>query len=255
MPTNEPTIKPLPEGTFQLPIGFTEPNGTVHKTFSLKPMTGRVEEAMSDKKIRTNMGAIVTALIHGVIEMDSLGRKFTKLDAKGLKNPDRDFIIYQNYLNSIGETAEWQEKCPACGEIHNLSVDMSGLEVTYLEDNDPQEFKVTLPHGVEDSEGKLHKELTLSIPDGFAQELFIKELQENPARAVSTLMSQTTENIEGMASWNVDHFRDLSKKDRNIVQKAFTQIEAGVNFDVATECPHCSHEYGTQVPINQLMGE
>lgn len=255
MPQNEPTLKELPEGTFELPIGYTDLKGDFHKTFTLKPMTGITEEAMLDKKIRTNPSKVLTALITGVVDGMGTLKKFKKEDAKALYNPDRDFILVQNYLNSIGEEAEWVEKCPRCGEQNNLSVDMTQIPVTYLTEEDEKTFKVTLKHGVVDSEGVYHKELTMGIPDGFTQEGFLAMMQENLSRAVSFLMSSTTEDIEGMERWSEDNFRALTMKDRKAIQDAFANITAGPDLSVDTECAHCSHEYQTTIPVNLLMGE
>lgn len=255
MPQNEPTIEKLPEGTFELPIGYTDLKGDFHKTFTLKPMTGVTEEAMLNKKIRNNTSKVLTALIAGVVDGMGTVKKFKVEDAKALYNPDRDYILIQNYINSIAEEAEWTEKCPRCEELNHLSVDMTKIPVTYLTEEDEKTFKVTLPNGIKDSEGVYHKELTLGIPDGFTQEGFIAQMQENLSRAITFLMSSTTEEIEGMERWNEEHFRALTMKDRKAIQDAFSQITAGPDLTVATECAHCSHEYNTTIPVNLLMGE
>ena len=50
----------LGENEFILPVGYKDMDGVVHRTVTLRPMTGETEEAIADPKIRDNGGKIIT---------------------------------------------------------------------------------------------------------------------------------------------------------------------------------------------------
>ena len=115
------TVTNLEDNEFELPIGYMDRDGVLHKTFKLREMTGKVDESIADKKVRTNAGKIVTELIYGVVEQLGTLPKIDRNIIKQLTNTDRDYIVLMNYLYSLGETIEYTETCPYCGEKIEVS--------------------------------------------------------------------------------------------------------------------------------------
>ena len=55
------------EFEFTLPIGYTDDDGTVHRTVALRKMTGREEAILADRRYQRNGGKLVTELLHSCL--------------------------------------------------------------------------------------------------------------------------------------------------------------------------------------------
>ena len=56
-----------------LPIGYTDPEGSVHRRVVLRKMTGREEAILADRKYARNGGKLVSELLHScIVEIDGL---------------------------------------------------------------------------------------------------------------------------------------------------------------------------------------
>jgi hypothetical protein len=60
-------------------------------------MTGFVDEAISDAKIRTNPGKMVTEALHGVTTKIGTMKSVSKDTIRNLTNVDRDFMLLMNH--------------------------------------------------------------------------------------------------------------------------------------------------------------
>lgn len=253
---NERTIKEaLADNEFELPIGYTDKDGNFHKTVILKEMTGLVDEAISDAKIRSNPGKMVTEALHGVTEKLGTMKNVSKDAIRNLTNTDRDFMLVMNHKVSIGDTIEWNETCPSCNSKFDATIDIDKLSIKYMTEDEPKELTLELPRGVEDAEGKLYKKIRVSLPTGAVQERVIPLVQQNPSQAITQLLVQITEDIEGLSHWNFETFQRMTKKDRNYIGKEVNKTEVGVNLNPMVSCASCGHAYESTIPVMTLLGE
>lgn len=251
-----PTIKEvLGDNEFELPIGFTDGDGTLHKTVTLQEMTGYVDEAMSDQKVRSNPGKMLTELIHGVVEKMGSMKTFSKDNARNLSNADRDFILAMNYKVSLGEEVTWEDACGNCGEKFEATIAIDALKVKYMTQDEPKLMKITLPNGIKDGEGNVYKELTVSAPNGLVQERIVPLINQNPNHAATQLMVLITEEIKGLEHWNFETFQKMTKKDRRHIQKEISKVDVGIDLTPMVNCASCGHNYNSQIPIQSLLGE
>lgn len=253
---NEKTIKEiLDTDEFELPVGFTDSQGTFHKTVKLTEMTGEVEEALADPKVRNNGGKVVTEAIVGVVERLGSMKKFTKADARNLLNVDRDFILLMNHLVSEGEEIEFADECRKCGSGFDVKVNINDIKVSYATEDEPKLIDVVLPNGIKDAEGKVYKEMKISFPTGTVQERIFPLLQSNYQQAITQMLAMITEEVKGLSHWNFETFRKMTKKDRKAISEALAKVKIGADLSPNVQCPNCGHEYKTPVPVMTLLGE
>lgn len=253
---DERTIKEvLDDNEFELPVGYVDGDGVLHKTAKLQEMTGEVDEAIADQKVRTNAGKMVTEALNGVVTNLGTMRKHNKDTIRNLCNPDRDFLLLMNYKVSIGEDVEWTDVCPKCEGKHEVIVNIDSIPVKYMTQDEPKELVLELPNGIKDAEGKVYKKMKVSIPTGMVQERIFPIIQGNPNQAVTQMLAMVTEDIEGLSHWNFETFRKMTKKDRKYISEQLSKVEVGADLAPKVSCANCGHEYKAQIPVMTLLGE
>lgn len=239
----------------ELPVGIMI-DGVFHKTFKLRDMTGKAEEAINDKKINKDVSKVITELLLNVVESIGTVTNINRNIIKQLTIADREYMIIKNYKQSIGDDLEWQANCPSCNSKFDITInDVNDIKTYFLGSNEPKTFKCTLPVGYTDEFGVKHTELEFSMSDGFVQEQFLKVVKENTSKAISTLYSMTCEKFGTMQNWNPKIFASLIKKDRKAIEKAIEELEVGAETFVKTECPDCGSEHDYTIPLLKLLGE
>ena len=255
MPQDERTLKDvLDTNEFELPIGITI-NGEFHKTVKLTEMTGIVEEAIADAKVRTNGGKVITEAIYGITEQIGNLKKKNKNMIRDMYSSDRDFLLLMNHKVSVGDTIEFTDECPSCGFKSDIKIDVDDIPVKYMREDEPKVIKIELPNGVKDAEGKVYKKMTISLPTGRVQEQIFNLLRQNPNQAVTQMLNFICEEIEGLSHWNTDTFRNMTKKDRKYISAQLGKVEVGPNLSPEVSCASCGHEYESTIPVQVLLGE
>ena len=125
----EDTVKT--EYTFELPKGYVDKEGTLHREVVLREITGADQEAMLNPQLRNNPAKMLTALLTRVIiRIGSLEKK--KIDTSvtaGMFKSDRDFLISKLKEIDSGPDMEIDVECPDCGRKFKAMLDMSDFFV------------------------------------------------------------------------------------------------------------------------------
>ncbi len=114
------------EFEFELPVGYVDENGTLHKHGTMRLATAMDEIApMSDMRVKTNEAYMVIVLLARVIT--SLGTLDSINSGVVEKLFAADLAYLQTFYQRINETGKTQfpQKCPHCGKTFEL--DMSDL--------------------------------------------------------------------------------------------------------------------------------
>ncbi|AEZ50537.1 hypothetical protein F400_gp090 [Bacillus phage BCD7] len=257
MPSNKPTLKEVLEADeFELPVGTTI-NGVFHKTAKLTEMDGYVEEAIAEKNVRQNYAKVVTEALHGVVErIGSVEKKnIDRGVIKSLTAPDRDFLMLMNYKVTMGDNIEWTGVCPKCEAKMDMNVDVDSIPITYLAHDEKKEWTFELPRGVKNDEGTYCKEMTISLPNGYAQEKVFPQYFINESTAMSVMLSFITEGIKGYGHCSPDTFKGMSKRDRKFIAQQMAKQEIGPDLSPQAICPSCGHEHKQPIPPTTLLGE
>ena len=113
--------------TFELPKGYVDEKGQVHREVTLREITGADQEAMLNPQHRNNPARMLTALLARVItRLGTLeGRQVdTSVTANMLKS-DRDFLILKLKEIDSGPEMDIDVECPDCGKKFKAMLDIS----------------------------------------------------------------------------------------------------------------------------------
>lgn len=248
-------LEQLGDDEFLLPVGYLDDEGVLHRRVKLTPMTGESEEMMSDAKVRDNAGKMITELLLSVVEELGTVKKVNREVLRELATKDRDFLILKNAQVSVGDEISFVDSCPHCKGKNEITVDIAGIEVKYMDTEEPREFTFELPNGYKDREGKVHKKITVRLPNGRVQERIATVLRANPAQAVSMMLQLITKKLGDIDFINPEVFKKMTKKDRDFISKQLDKVEVGVSFNLDATCSSCGADYTTVIPLANLLGE
>ena len=115
------------EYAFELPKGYVDEKGEVHKDVALREITGADQEAMLNPQFRNNPAKMLTALLARVIvKLGTLdGRQVDTRVTAGMFKSDRDFIIMKLKEIDSGPEMEIDVECPDCGKKFKAMLDIS----------------------------------------------------------------------------------------------------------------------------------
>jgi hypothetical protein len=115
------------EFEFELPVGYVDDEGTLHKHGSMRLATAMDEIApMSDMRVKTNEAYMVIVLLARVItNLGTLGSINTGVVEKLFA---ADLAYLQTFYQRINETGKTQfpQKCPHCGKTFELDISNLG---------------------------------------------------------------------------------------------------------------------------------
>jgi hypothetical protein len=118
---------PKSDYTFDLPKGYLDEKGQVHREVTLREITGADQEAMLNPSLRNNPAKMLTALLTRVItKLGTLsgGQIDTHVTANMVKS-DRDFLILKLKEIDSGPEMEIDVECPDCSKKFKAMLDIS----------------------------------------------------------------------------------------------------------------------------------
>jgi hypothetical protein len=264
----------MTETALELPCGY-EHNGQVIRAAEIQRMKGRVQRDIAELsgKKKTDPADILEAVLKP--SWVSLGgEKVTKVTLLGSLLADRDFLLFEMVKLLRGDLVTMGEECPKCEEPFEIfDIDLTALPVTRLEDDSAWwgpagvvpaaevaklsdaertslECRVFVLENPELGAGAVFR-----YPRGKEQRQ-VSHLAEKPVEAIWKLMSLTC------LSWKCPDFEiertpkgglktmfwdDVDFLILEWLEEAFAEAQPGVDSSLAAECPHCGHDFKTQV--------
>src|ERR1700730_12863885 len=87
------------ESEFNLPIGYTDDEGKLHRMVVLRKMTGKEEAILADRRYQRNGGKLVTELINSCLVRLGDAPKNGPSAVESMYSADRNFLLLK--LRSI----------------------------------------------------------------------------------------------------------------------------------------------------------
>lgn len=237
------------EEVYDLLAGYTDKDGVLHKTFTLRDMIGSDEEAVAKQDIKSNGAKVATTLLArcvtsiGTLTKKSVGSPKSWEDIiKSMYTGDRDIMLLTLRKRSIGDEIEVQHVCPnpECKAKLKTILNVDEIEILPYDGNKVIPFE--LPRGYKDKKGEVHKTGVLRRPNGYDGEILTPLARKNLAKAETVLLTRTLSFDDGT---HVDDSvtAGLSIKDRNYLQELLNEHSFGLNMTVDVECDVCGEEF------------
>ena len=260
-PGQAETLPAGPRGySFELPIGYVDQDGRVHRTATLRKMTGRDEALMADRHNRTNGARLITGLIGAcLLRLGPLERPGATV-AQALYSADRHFLLLKLREITFGPEMEASYSCPTCREATVVVEDLASLDVERLDGEAiPAAVVVRLEDGYQDRSGEWYDTLVFRYATGADEEKVAGLIRDNPSNGKNALMARCLRAIGDMPRQRMEAlgtaiFADLTLSDRALIDEALNKHAPGVRMRRDVVCVGCGRTYTTSLDLSNFLG-
>ena len=251
---SDPALRPAGprrarEVEVELPVGLLDDDGRLHRTATLRKMTGHEEALLADRKLRANGGRLVSELLASCVRRLGDLSPVTRQQVSALPSPDRNFLLLELRKATFGCELEASYTCPVCRTTTTRQEDLDVFEVRRAEAGADPELLVELSDGYEDRSGAVYTTLRFRLPTGTDEERVAAGARENAARATNALLARClvealdadgepmpTPHREALGTRLL---QDLTMGDRARIERTFRERMPGVDLTREVECDGC----------------
>lgn len=241
----------MPRREFQveLPLGYVDPAGRLHRGAVIQKMRGHEEALFYDTSL--SAGRLVTELIKGCLVRLVDGPEITGTLVSQLFSADRNFLMVQIRRITLGDVVTCRYTCRGCGADIAVAEDLGRLEVRRgTESPLGATIRVELDDGYRDAEGVIHTAIELRLPRGDDEEFVTQMTGNDPLRARDALVLRCTQSFGTMRRATFEGLglkilRDLTLGDRRKIYQALDDDAPGVNFRRTVVCERCGERSRT----------
>ncbi|MDJ0726156.1 MAG: phage tail assembly protein [Prochloraceae cyanobacterium] len=115
------------------------------------------------------------------------------------------------------------------------------------------EFKFTLPRGLLDDKGHLHRQGLMRLATA-KDEIYIykdRRVKENPAYAVLAHLSRSIVRLGSLSAVSPQQLENLYVLDLAYLREFYNRINQHGDACIAVECPHCKRQYSVELELSE----
>lgn len=226
---------------FDLPSGYLDEDGNVHKYIMMREITGEEEDILASRKmlIHKRLQMILERCTEG---FGNLHKSDISKAIKKLPIVDRLLMLIKLRAISLGEMYSFETTCPqaACQMKSRMSVNLNEIEARGILDPKKRHFEVTLP--------KSKLKVRWAIMDGTGEDK-LAGMQQSKDSASLMILGRLLEI--GTEPPTIDKIKSLPMADRDFLRGEFQQHEGSLDDKIEIDCPFCGEHYETEIDIGQ----
>ncbi len=259
-PPEPPALRGPAGFEFELPIGYIDEDGRVHRTAVLRKMTGKDEAIMADRRNRNSAARMITELLAScIVRLGAIERPTPQL-AQSLYSADRYFLLIKLREITFGPDMEANYSCPTCKESQTLNEDLSQVPVQRLEDSAvPDDVVVELDDGFFDrTSGETYYTARFHHPTGVDEERVTAVTRENPSFGKNALMARCLIEFGAIPKARLEAlgsgiFNELTLGDRARVDAALNENAPGVDMRRELTCSGCGRRFQATIDLSNFL--
>ncbi|SCY82281.1 hypothetical protein [Desulfoluna spongiiphila] len=234
----------------ELPGGYVDDDGGIHREVVLGPLTGAQEKAMAQQG-NASPAARVTWILASCIRRIGTLDEITEAHARHLLVGDRQFLLLKLREITFGHEMSAVTRCsrPDCGERLDIEFTTDTVPVVRA----PQECRfMTLEFPL-----KPHKAepVTFRLPNGEDQEHLAHLATENEALAATLLLARCVRSMgpQGDAPQSREKIKNLSEQARAQIEEAMERLAPKVVTTMEAFCPECKRHFSVAFDLQSFV--
>ena len=232
--------KPSLDG-YQLPTGYLDPEGNLHKDVWVREMTGEEEDILTARKVPVHQ-RMARILERCTIQVGPYKQDHANWSniVKALTVSDRLFLMLRIRIVSLGHLFSFKVTCTdaTCGKLSSQSVSLEDFKIDGMPDPANRVWEGELP--------KAKVKYKMKVQTG-ADEQRVAGLA-NSQNAMTTAMAARLVELNGKAP-TPEQIKKLSAMDMNFLRDDMKKHEGNIDSDVDVECPHRGNQFKTEIEI------
>lgn len=230
-----------------LPIGYTDESGQVHRKAILRKMCGYDEELLYDDTLSS--GHLVTELLSGcLVQLGEVVDVKSSIVSQ-LFTADRNYLLLELRRITLGDELNTSYHCPHCNSHVAVVENLRDVDVRRLDAEQPlQDITVMLEDGYLDREGNNHTEIIMTLPRGSDEEFVAPLVSAQPLKAQDALLLRCIKKFGNLSkntleAYGIKILRDLTMGDRRLLQRAVSEDQPGINLQRVIQCGPCDNAF------------
>lgn len=241
-----PVIQPLADGasstvdSLELPTGYLDNEGVLHKTVTIQEITGAEEDILSSRKtpFHTRMNRILENCVTSIGPYEQ-GNLMWKTLIKDLVATDRLYLILQLRILSLGPLFSAKVQCQECETFSNQTVDLNDFKIIGLKDPMARQWSGTLPSGMS---------YVAKSQTGWEEAKLAKH-SESKDLASLAMLARLVE-LDGKDKITLAMLKRMKLSDRAYLRKDFASREGEIQKTMEYECSECGAENVEEIDIS-----
>ena len=247
--------QPRREFQVELPIGYTDEAGRLHRTATIQKMRGHEEALFYDPSL--SAGRLISELIRGCLVRLGDLPEITGSVVSRLYSADRNHLVVQIRRITLGDLVTSRYVCRGCGADIAAVDDLSRIEVRRGGGGDPT-VELELEDGYRDGEGTIHRAVSLRLPRGEDEEFVAQMTDSDPLRMRDAMVLRCIRSFGSLRravleGHGLKLLRDLTVGDRRRLFRALDDDSPGVNFRRTVTCDHCGESFKTLLDVSSFF--
>lgn len=230
------------QGLFDLPCGYIDSEGTLHREVHITEMTGYEEDLLAAKNVpfHKRLNGIIAGCLKRIGTFTDPGQ--VAMIVQDLPLGDRTFLVFAIRQVSLGDAFPFTGKCPECETEQMFTVKLSDLDIKRMPEPTKRVYDDTLPSG---------KMVRFKVLTGKHEEEIAKASRSGSGDQLSISMQVRVELLDGKPASLLD-LKKLGVKDRHYLRDRFEEVDGGVDTSMEMECPACGAEFEHSLDVGQV---
>jgi hypothetical protein len=222
----------------ELPGGYWDDAGTVHRDYELSLLSGGEEELLTVAGAQPAQ-QVTAVLARCLRRLGTLGELGAPVAAR-LLVADRQYLLLHLRQAAFGDRVHAELICPwpDCGRRVSVDVSLAEVPVTALTAGAPP-YTLTLSEAAAPDTAPAEREVAFRLPAGTDQAAIGPLLADNEAAALSALLDRCVQRIGTEAPPGPDTLGALTPLARAEIEAAMGEVAPHVEDVMETDCAEC----------------
>jgi hypothetical protein len=232
-------------GSWELPAGYLDASGVLHRQVQLHALSGHEEELLSSTEYPGP--ETVTEVLRNCV--DRIG-SITEIDSDILRQlcvADRQYLLLMLRQLTFGDRVQATLPCPwpGCGENVDLDFNISDIPLTLCsyQANYHLELEPDLCVDILALADTAPVTVVYRLPNGGDQEAVLKANRNNGSRALSQLFSRCIVRIGSVENPTEEFIRSLPAQLRKRIEEDMESHAPNLDLTMEAHCPGCQRNF------------
>ena len=230
---------------FNLPGGYRDVAGRLHREVALAPLTGREEELLAARASGTPLAVLVTCALMACLRRVGPYRPVTGDIVRGLLAADRAYLLLKLRQLTFGDRIAAVLLCPVCGQ--RMDVDFFADQVP-IEARRPAAgtatFDLSPSAAYTAPDGTIHQTVEFRLPTGEDQEIIaLAHPAISEQQAVTVLLARCLRRLGAITPVDEQTAAHLGPITRREIEEQMERVSPSVDLDLEVTCPECGRAF------------
>ena len=114
------------------------------------------------------------------------------------------------------------------------------------------EFQFTLPKGLIDLQGNIHRQGTMRLSTA-KDEICVqgdRQVQANPAYTSLVMLARVITQLGGISTLTPEHLENLFTQDIAYLREFYNRINQQGSLLISTQCPQCKSDFKVEMALS-----